>query len=291
LLRLLEQLKKHELKALFFVTGAMAERLQTHPEILKLLEEHEIGYHSSSHSVHPTIFEFTDVEKYEEAYQTSTLRETSHINPLTGEIEGTGGILLLRKLFPSKQITAFRAPGFCWSPPHIEALRDLGIKFDFSSTLSKKSVYYKGLTFYPPPILYDWQGKKSYYQVFLRSIIRTSITIADLHPNMFANQNQWDSIYYEGNPKQITYPIPRRAIEINSLINSFDLFLKRLKYLEKIKLLEIAPKLTKSDKHLTITEKAIDECYENSVIWAKQFFNYKPKYLRKHFLRFFDANL
>ena len=64
-----------------------------YPELLDLLEKHEIGYHSSSHSVHPTIFEFTDVAKYDKAYQTSILRETSHINPLTGKIEGSGGIL------------------------------------------------------------------------------------------------------------------------------------------------------------------------------------------------------
>jgi len=268
----------------------MAERLQAHPEILEQLEEHEIGYHSSGHSVHPTIFEFTDVESYEEAYQTSTLRETSHINPLTGEIEGPGGILFLRKLFPSKQITAFRAPGFCWSPPHTEALRDLGIKFDFSSTFSPISVYYKGVTFYPPPGMYDWQGKTSYYRAFLLSILRNRITIANLHPSLFVNQNEWDSIYHKGNPEQIDYPLPRRTIEIESLSYGFDLFLKRVKYLESIKLIETSPNLIKSDKNLKITEEEVVECYEHSIRWAKKFFSYKPKYLRNHFLRFFDID-
>jgi hypothetical protein len=288
---LLEQLKKHELRALFFVTGHMAERIQMYPEILELLKEHEIGYHSSSHSVHPTIFEFTDVASYEEAYHKSTLRETSHINPLTGKIDGTGGILFLKKLFSSKQITAFRAPGFCWSPPHTEALRDLGIKFDFSSTFPSVPVRYKGLTFYPPPRMYDLQDKTSYYLVFLLSILRNRITIADLHPSLFVNQNVWDSIYHKGNPKQIAHPLPRSTTEINSLSYGFDLFLKRVKYLENTKLIETTPNLIESDKNLKITEKAVAKCYEDSIRWAKRVFNYKPKYLRNHFLRFFDADL
>jgi hypothetical protein len=68
------------------------------------------------------------------------------------------------------------------------------------------------------------------------------------------------------------------------------LFLKRVKYLENTKLIETTPNLIKSDKNLTFTEKEVAECYEHSIRWAKRFFNYKPKYLRNHFLRFFEAD-
>lgn len=84
----------------------MAEKLENFPNIVQLLNEHEIGYHSSSHSVRPTIFEFTDIQDYEKAYQISLERETSHINPLTGKIEGKGGIHSVKNLFPKKQIIA-----------------------------------------------------------------------------------------------------------------------------------------------------------------------------------------
>ncbi len=60
--RLLEALKKYGMTALFFITGNMAEKLSDFPETIDLLDEHQIGYHSSSHSVHPNIFEFTDVK-------------------------------------------------------------------------------------------------------------------------------------------------------------------------------------------------------------------------------------
>ncbi len=284
---LLTQLKKHDLKALFFITGHMAERLQAYPEIVDLLEEHEIGYHSSGHSVHPTIFEFTDVESYEKAYQTSIIRETSHINPLTGELEGRGGIFSLRTLFPSKQIIAFRAPGFCWSPPHAEALRDLGIKYDFSSNIYPKPIYHKGLTFYPYPNIGDWQGKMSDYRLLTLSMLRNKVTIGDLHPSMFVNQTEWDSIYHKGNPKHITYPLPRPSCKIASLFQNYDLFLKRLKTIEKTGLIQTGPNLVKSEKSLGITSEALEMCYENSLRWAKRLFDYKPRFLRNHFFKFF----
>ena len=94
--RILELLKKYNLKGLFFITGNMIEKLRFFPEILDLLNVHEIGYHSSSHSIRSNIFEYNDLEDYEEAYLESQERETSRINILTGEIEGSGGIELLR---------------------------------------------------------------------------------------------------------------------------------------------------------------------------------------------------
>ena len=129
--RILEDLKRYNLISLFFITGHMAEKLQNFPAIVDLLGDHMIGYHSSSHSVHPTIFEFTDIADYQTAYEISLQRETAHINPVCGRIEGRGGILALKSLFPRKDIKAFRAPGNCWSPPHLECLRDLGIEYDF----------------------------------------------------------------------------------------------------------------------------------------------------------------
>lgn len=94
--RTLSILKKNRIRAIFFVTGHMAERVSQFPTVLSMLKDHEIGFHSSSHSVHPTIPEYTDVESYQMAYKTSCLRETSHINPLTGAIEGEGGIYALQ---------------------------------------------------------------------------------------------------------------------------------------------------------------------------------------------------
>lgn len=286
---ILENLKKHDLKALFFITGHMAEKLQNFPTIIDLLKEHQIGYHSSSHSVHPTIFEFTDMEDYEEAYRISLQRETAHINPLTGEIEGRGGIYALTDTFPKNPIIIFRAPGCCWSPPHTQALRDLGIKFDFSSNLSSKPIHYEGLTFYPYPILARWQGKLSDYRIFLLSVLRSRVTVLGIHPSLFVNQGEWDSIYRNGNPRRIIPPRPRGVNEIKYLFNSFDSFLRQIKRLEKVGLMEVTANLKKSERNLIVTKSTIEKDYERSVKWTIRQ-NYKPKFLRSHFFRFFKIN-
>lgn len=283
----LESLRKHDLTAIFFITGHVAELLQNFPSIVDLLGEFKIGYHSSSHSVHPTIFEYTDIEDYKEACRVSLERETSHINPLTGETEGRGGIYVLNKLFPSKRIEVYRAPTNCWSPPHLEALRDLGIKFDCSSNIASVPVHYKGITFYPYPILGQWHGDRSDYQVFFISILRNKITVIGLHPSLFVNENNWDSIYYKGNPKRILPPTPRTPGEIEYLFRTFDLFLTRVKLLEKMGFIEVASSLIRAERMLIPDEKMADRCYEGSVKGAREWFNYEPRFLRDHFFRFF----
>jgi hypothetical protein len=285
----IELLDKYGFKGIFLITGHVTEKLYDYPKIIELLEAHEVGYHSSGHSVHPTIFEFTDVKSYKRAYETSLERETSHINPLTGQIEGEGGIIALQKLFPSKKIMAFRAPGYCWSPPHLEALRDLGIKFDFSARLSKTPVHYKGITFYPYPILARWNGKLADFKLFWITTTKNSHTVIGLHPSLFTTYDGWDAIYFNGNPKTIVPSKSRTPQEVKSLIKSFNLFLKNIKILEKLKFLEVTTKLENTENRLIIANDTVEKCYKYSIRWAKNVFNYKPRHLRNHFYKFFNV--
>ncbi len=296
----LESLKRYEFKALFFLTGHMAEKLKEHTDIVELLKEHEIGYHSSSHSVHPTIFEFTDIENYEEAYKGALRRETSHINPLNGTIEGIGGIQAVQSLFPNKKIQAYRAPGLCWSPPHSEALRDLGLKFDFSTNISSIPISYRGIVFYPLPTLKEWYGYLrtfkgvlstvgyvKFYQRFLSSILTKKITVMIVHPAKFVCEDEWDSIYYAGNPKNLTCSIPRSALEIKSIFSGFESFLKKVKTYEKNGSLTANWKLIDSAENYVVKQNNTERVYEDSVAWPKKFFSYEPKYLNAHFVEFF----
>jgi len=244
--RVLNLLKKYDFKALFFITGHMAEKLSDFPQILELLEPHEIGYHSSSHSVRPTIFEYTDVESYEKACLTSIERETAHVNPLTGEVEGEGGIKSLRNLFPNKSIVSFRAPGACWSPPNLEALKKLGIKFDFSAYISSRPVYCKGITFYPHSIAID--GFIYYRRVSL--MLDGEITVLDSHPSFFVNLKHWDFAYHRGNPVRLSEVGPRSRVEKELLSLDFELLLKQIKLLERIKLVEVTLYLSRSKENL-----------------------------------------
>jgi peptidoglycan/xylan/chitin deacetylase (PgdA/CDA1 family) len=283
-------LRRYDFKALFFITGHMAERLEGHAGITSLLEEHEIGFHSSSHSVHPTIFEYTDVASYEKAYEIALVRETSHINPLNGQMEGKGGIFAVRSIWGDKEIIAYRAPGFCWSPPHTEALRDLGVKFDFSSILAPTPVFYKGLTFYPYPAIREWRGRLSDYRMFISSALKRKVTVICIHPDFFVNQNNWDSIYHQGNPKYIACPRTRDTFEFKSMFHCFDLFLKRAKHMEQLGLIEVAPDLRKSQEYFRTSRDKIEKIFQHSVRWPRRYFGYEPKFLRNHFLEFFDMS-
>jgi hypothetical protein len=290
--RILESLRKYNLEALFFITGHMAEKLENFPAVIDLLSEHQIGYHSSSHTVHPTIFEFTDVEDYEQAHKNSLQRETSHINPLTGEMEGKGGILALKRLFHGKQIIAFRAPGHCWTPPHTEAMRTLGITSDFSANVSSTPVNFKGIGFYPYPIMGQWEGRLSQYRVLSISLARKKLSILTVHSSLLANKNDWDSIYWRRNPKQLIPPPSRSPEEIKKLLHNFNSLLGRIVKLEKMHLIETSARTVfeESKKDLLVTRSDVEKCYKTSMNWAfKQ--NYRPKFLLDHFFRFFQIDI
>ncbi|MCD6242841.1 polysaccharide deacetylase family protein [Candidatus Bathyarchaeota archaeon] len=287
--RILELLEKYNIRAIFFITGHMAEKISNYSEIIERLKYHEIGYHSSSHSVHPTIPEYTDVKSYKKAYEESIRRETSHINPLTGKIERDGGIHFLQDLFYSKKIRAFRAPGMCWTPPHLEALKSLGIEHDFSTNLTcSELVSYKGLTFYPYTVTQQWNGTIYDYECLLFSILRNKITILDLHPTLFVNRIEWDFIYRKGNPKKLMNVPKRPKKEIQELFNSFELLIKRIDFLRKIKLIKTDPSFSASNKKLSIRKKQVNKCYEKSMQWAIGCFNYHPKFIKSHFDYFFQ---
>jgi peptidoglycan/xylan/chitin deacetylase (PgdA/CDA1 family) len=294
---ILEILKKYELPALFFITGHMAEKLANFPATVDLLNTHQIGYHSSSHSVHPTIFEFTDVKSYDEAYQNSLARETSHINPLTGVIEGTGGINLLRALFPKKQINSFRAPGYCWTPPHLAALKTLGITYDFSTDICIEPVNFQEITFYPFTILTtNWNGRIGEHLRLQRLTLKREVSVLTIHPSTMVNQLEWDLIYYPKfskcrlNPPNLFRLPARTPNEITSIFRKFGLLLRHLVTLQKMHLLKVASKPTPTNRTLFPGLEDAEESYRLSINWAKGF-GYNPKFLHSHFTQFFQLNL
>jgi len=290
--KILEMLQRYKLRAIFFITGHMAEKLSNYPKILEALRKHEIGYHSSSHSVHPTIPEYTDIKSYEKAYKTAIERETAHINPLTGKIEEEGGIYTLQDTFSPQKIRAFRAPGMCWTPPLLEALKSLGIKYDFSSNLTlSEPVSYKGITFYPFTAMQQWNGTIYDYKYLFSSILRHKVTIFDLHPTLIVNQVEWDSIYYNGNPKALTKVPERSAKEVEHTFQKLELLIRQITALQKAKIINTDTTLNASNKKPTLTREKIDDCYQTSIQWAINRFNYHPKFIKNHFHTFFREAL
>ncbi len=293
---ILDLLKKHELTGLFFITGSMAEKLSNFPLTVDMLSPHQIGYHTSGHSIHPTLFEFTDVESYEDAYRASLIRETAHINPLTGAIEGSGGIHALRALFPQKKIISFRAPGYCWTPPHLEAMKTLGITHDFSTNISIDPISFRGITFYPFTILVtNWQGGIREHSLIQRRALEREFSVLTIHPSTFVNQLDWDLLYYpkynnfKPNPENLVQPPARSSVDTISKYHRFDLLLRHLSTLQKFHFLKVTPELKKTNKTLNPTSIDVEKYYKFSIKWAEGF-EYKPRFIYNHFIRFFEVD-
>jgi len=294
---ILELLEKYGLRGVFFITGHMAEKLALLPEITRSLGTHEIGFHSSSHSVHPTIFEYCDVERYEDAYCASLQRETSHIDPLSGDTEGDGGILELRKLFPNKNIEAYRAPGYCCPPPNLDAMVTLGIKFDFSSNFSRIPALYKEITFYPCPLFLDCEkallsdeANLVSWLIFLRSIFMQGVTVLNFHPDRFVNINSWDCIYHKGNPKKLEGVETRKTQQTHNMLGRMDQLLKAMNYLEKVKIVRTSPDLVVPRATLSVANIDIEKAVDSLTYWPRLFFGYNPKYTYSQLVEFFQLN-
>ena len=281
--RILKLLSKHDVQALFFITAHFADVMKGDVSFASSFDNHLVGYHSSGHSVHPIVHEFTDLEKYEDAVRISYVREGSAIDPLTGQVKGRGGIDSLKDVFPRHKIDSFRAPGYAWSPPHLEALRSLAIRFDFSAALSTEPVIYKGITFYPfqAPRELLWKVPYMVYTLLFKEVL-----VFNWHPDEFVNAEPFDTIYYSGNPRCLRRVRALSAPEIDRRFEDFEHFLRKIACLKKLKLITVCPSLSTATQELRESVR-LREVYERACHWTKTLFGYQPVFLYSHLQHFF----
>ena len=288
--KIVDLLDEKSFKGIFFLTGSAAEEVGKHPDLAKRLSSHEIGYHSSSHSIKPRIIEYTDLPNYQDAVAISLERETSHINPKTGKIEGEGGILALRKTFPRNEIVSFRAPFFGWSPPHLEALKKLGIKYDFSSNISKNPSSFKEITFYPSPIPIDdcleatfvrKEPTDVFPQLISRILLRRKVTVLLMHPPTMLVKNPCadrDQYQFAG------------KIRTKFIISLLKFLIARVDFLQKTNLIEVTSTMNKNWPSPILEKKDVEKIYWQSVQSLMRLFNSNPRFILSHFMHFFDQD-
>jgi hypothetical protein len=291
LLGVLVELKRFRLTGLFFITGTVAEKLLQYPEIMDLLRNNLIGYHSSSHSVRPRIFEYTDVEDYQQAMEISLQRETSSIDPHTGNILGEGGIQQLRRTFRNNGVKFFRAPFLCWSPPHMECLKELGFRFDFSTNICDFPVHFKGLTLFPAPTVVDKipekvasvveNQKRVLPRFLLRKILTRQCTVLLLHPSKLARPNQVSRP--EIGPTRFNKKSSKATINLLALRMLFS----ELSILRRTGTIVVTPSPRMGSNDLDVKRIDVERlCNENASI-CRKLFGYETKYMRSHFMKFF----
>lgn len=261
LANIIKTLNRHNLRGLFFITAEMAETLAKSHAILRLLEDHDVGYHSSAHYVRPSIPEFTDVKSYDEAVKISLIRETSRINPLTGEPEGEGGIKILREIFNNKDIIAFRAPGHIWTPPHLNALQKIGIKIDFSAKIFQNNVQYNDVAIY----------KSVCFCPFPKSM-ESPLAHLPYHlcrrKKLCLESHEWEYI--------------------NSDFKRLNFLLEYLERLQRLGLVRVVSLPDGGNEIMSFTKSDILKTYYTSIRYPRWLLNYgPPKYLLSHFFRFF----
>lgn len=287
----LDLLEKQGFDGIFFITASATERIREDPDLVKRLSRHEIGYHSSSHSIRPRIIEYTDVSTYEEAVAISLKRETSHVNPENGKTEGKGGILALRETFPRNNIVCFRAPFLAWSPPHLEALRELGIKFDFSACISPEPVFFRGLTFYPFPIPIDDCMAATFVRresssIFPRPVssmlLRRTVTVLFMHPAALIGEN------FSG--AQGTHRAAGTA-RAKFRISLLKLLLDRIHLLSRMNLIEVTSSLNEDWRALHLDKVDVEKVYWRSVWSQMHLYNYRPRFVMSHFKHFFYQDI
>ncbi len=137
LLKLIEMMDARGIKGTFKMVGEKARVLKERErtDILEKLAAHDIGYHTDTHSQHPTISEYLEEYGFREGAKKFEEREQSGFNDVT-DICG-------------KHSSTYGQPGYSWAPNVFPVLRKWGIPTYVDSidiiSVNKKPYWYGGI--------------------------------------------------------------------------------------------------------------------------------------------------
>lgn len=114
--RLAGFLTQQGIRATFKVVGEKARVLERRgrSDVIGALAQHEIGYHSNTHSQHPTPAEYEAPLDWSDGVEEFTRRERSGYDDV-------------RRIFGQTPIS-YGQPGSSWAPEAFAALKDWGVK-------------------------------------------------------------------------------------------------------------------------------------------------------------------
>lgn len=146
----------------------------------------------------------TDIEDYKKTIENVIIEERENIDKF-------------RKIFNPVLINSFRAPGFSFTPPHLEGIREIGLIYDFSTLAFKRPTLYKGITFYPNSrgalfiIEKNIMRKIKFFLILLLDILLKNPVILQWHPFDFVLKGQW--LKREGDKISFSYTLlPKEEI-------------------------------------------------------------------------------
>ncbi len=114
--RIASFLTQQDIRATFKVVGEKGRTLERRGrrDVIGALAHHEIGYHSNTHSQHPTVAEYESALDWESGVEEFTRRERPGYDDL-------------RRIF-GQAPTCYGQPGNSWAPQPYGALKNWGVK-------------------------------------------------------------------------------------------------------------------------------------------------------------------
>jgi hypothetical protein len=213
--RLAVFLTEQGIHATFKVVGEKARTLERRQrqDVIGALAKHDIGYHSNTHSQHPTVAEYESTLDWNQGVEEFTRRERPGFDDVA-------------RIF-GKAPVAYGQPGASWAPQAFPALHKWGVPVYLDEG---KQVGYKGRPFWYGGLLNifntregeqlrpndDWSNldaaKAGFQDAYLRMTTRKEGGVISLyfHPCEFVHKQFWDAVNFrEGaNPPPEQWKLP-----------------------------------------------------------------------------------
>jgi hypothetical protein len=213
--RLAVFLTEQGIPATFKVVGEKARTLERRQrqDVIGALARHDIGYHSNTHSQHPTVAEYEATLDWDRGVEEFTRRERPGFDDVA-------------RIF-GKTLVAYGQPGSSWAPQAFPALHKWGVPVYLDEG---KQVGFRGRPFWYGGLLNifntqegselrpnaDWSNldtaKARFQDFYLRMTTRKEGGVISLyfHPCEFVHQQFWDAVNFaEGaNPPPAQWKLP-----------------------------------------------------------------------------------
>lgn len=242
---MMDQLDRHRLPASYGVVAEKAEALAArgHPDLLdRLRQKPALGFHSLSHSRHPTLAEALAPLDYGEGVAAFMAREGEGVRRLTGRI---------------KAPRYFTQPGGNWVPQAADALPDLGMGIYFSEDWNSylvpltEPVWYGRVLHFslpvvmPAPFLHGLPANLGDAVRLLAEVDRTvpegGAFCVMTHPTELVTTAFWDAVNFgRGTTRDPLIPAPLRAeAEMQGAFSALDEYWARARALSGIQWVDV----------------------------------------------------
>jgi hypothetical protein len=245
--RTAELLTRLGVKATFKIVGEKARTLEDRKryDVIEALKKHEIGYHSNTHSMQPTIAVYLQHAGWEDGSAEFLRREWR-------------GAQDIARIFGVTPI-CYGQPGSAWAPQSYPALHQMGIRMYLDEAnhvgIDEQPFYYGGMLnvfkMRSNVVRMELKGDDNLAQAktkFLASAEKLrkqgggTISIY-YHPCEFIHTEFWDGVNFRrgANPMRSEWKLPgvKPAAEIEKAFNDFEQYVKFIKALPEVRFVTV----------------------------------------------------